>query len=154
LPDVKNITIPIMITRHRFLLIALVAFARITAAEDKPKPEELNAAWLAEHYTKYEHRIRMRDGVRLFTRVFVPKDDSTPWPIILTRTPYALKPYGTDNFMDPSGSSFGTLAKDKFIMVAQDVRGRYGSEGTYMHVRPFNPNKGLGHHRLAGEKRA
>ena len=123
-----------MNTRHRFLLIALVAFARITAAEDKPKPEELNAAWLAEHYTKYEHRIRMRDGVRLFTRVFVPKDDSTPWPIILTRTPYALKPYGTDNFMDPSGSSFGTLA--------QDVRGRYGSEGTYMHVRPFNPNKG------------
>jgi putative CocE/NonD family hydrolase len=138
--DVKNI--PIMNTRHRFLLIGLLALARITAAEEKPKPEELNAAWLAEHYTKYEHRIRMRDGVRLFTRVFVPKDDSTPWPIILTRTPYALKPYGTDNFMDPSGSSFGTLAKDKFIMVAQDVRGRYGSEGTYMHVRPFNPNKG------------
>ena len=115
---------------------------RAVAADDKPKAEELNTAWLAEHYTKYEHRIPMRDGVRLFTRVYVPKDDSTPWPILLTRTPYALKPYGSDNFMDPAGSSFGTLAKDKFIMVAQDVRGRYASEGTYMHVRPFNPNRG------------
>ena len=83
----------------------------------------------------------MRDGVRLFTRVYVPKDDSQAWPIIITRTPYALKPYGADNYNDVSGS-FRVLAKDKFILVTQDVRGRYGSEGTYMHVRPFNPNKG------------
>ncbi len=121
-------------------------FAQTTGAppakDEKEKPPELNTAWLAEHYTKYEHRIPMRDGVRLFTRVYVPKDDSSAWPIMLTRTPYALKPYGTDNFMDPAGSSFGTLAKDKFILVTQDVRGRYGSEGAYMHVRPFNPKKG------------
>src|SRR5260221_5192187 len=83
----------------------------------------------------------MRDGVRLFTRVYAPKDDSHPWPIVLTRTPYALKPYGTDNYNDPAGS-FRTLAKDTFILVSQDVRGRYGSEGEYVHVRPFNPNKG------------
>ncbi len=102
---------------------------------------DTNSAWLAEHYTKYEHRIPMRDGVRLFTRVYVPKDESQKWPIILTRTPYALKPYGSDNYTDPSGS-FLTLAKDRFILVTQDVRGRYGSEGIYMHVRPFNPNKG------------
>ena len=124
------------------LLLGVFATLRVVAEDDKAKPEELNTAWLAEHYTKYEHRIPMRDGVRLFTRVYVPKDDSTPWPIILSRTPYALKPYGSDNFMDPAGSSFGTLAKDKFIMVSQDVRGRYASEGTYVHVRPFNPNKG------------
>jgi putative CocE/NonD family hydrolase len=103
--------------------------------------EDTNATWLAEHYTKYEHRIVMRDGVRLFTRVYVPKDDSQAWPIILTRTPYALKPYGTGNYNDPAGS-IRTLAKDKFILVTQDVRGRYGSEGEYMHVRPFNPKKG------------
>jgi hypothetical protein len=102
---------------------------------------DTNAAWLAEHYTKYEHRIPMRDGVRLFTRVYVPKDDSQPWPIILTRTPYALKPYGAGNYNDVGGS-FRVLAGDKNILVTQDVRGRYGSEGTYMHVRPFNPNKG------------
>jgi len=122
--------------------LILFATMQIVAADEKEKPPELNLAWLAEHYTKYEHRIPMRDGVRLFTRVFVPKDDSSPWPIVLSRTPYALKPYGTDNFMDPAGSSFGTLAKDNFILVAQYVRGRYGSEGTFMHVRPFQPNKG------------
>ena len=55
-----------------------------------------NAAWLAENYTKYEYRIPMRDGIRLHTRVYVPKDDSQPWPIILNRTPYAVKPYGAD----------------------------------------------------------
>jgi putative CocE/NonD family hydrolase len=103
--------------------------------------QDTNAAWLAERYTKYEHRIPMRDGVRLFTRVYVPKDDSQAWPILLTRTPYALKPYGDDNYSNPKGS-FETLAKDRFILVTQDVRGRYGSEGDYEHVRPYNPHKG------------
>jgi putative CocE/NonD family hydrolase len=103
--------------------------------------ESTNAAWFAEHYTKYEYRAPMRDGVHLFTRVYVPKEDSQPWPILLSRTPYALKPYGSDNYTDPIGSFFA-LAKDKFILVTQDVRGRYGSEGEYVHVRPFNPNKG------------
>jgi hypothetical protein len=111
---------------------------RSLAANQKEDP---NAAWLAEHYTKFEHRIPMRDGVKLFTRVYVPKDDSTNYPVLLTRTPYAVKPYGIDNYNDPGGS-FATLAKDRFIMVSQDVRGRYGSEGTYVHMRPFNPNKG------------
>jgi putative CocE/NonD family hydrolase len=83
----------------------------------------------------------MRDGVRLFTRVYAPKDDAQPWPILLTRTPYALKPYGADNYNGPTGS-FRTLAEDRFILVTQDVRGRYGSEGDYMHMRPFNPAKG------------
>jgi len=111
------------------------------AAPGPDPPADTNAVWLAEHYTKYEHRIAMRDGVRLFTRVYVPKDDAQPWPILLTRTPYALKPYGADNYTDPSGS-FRTFATNKFILVTQDVRGRYGSEGEYMHVRPFHPNKG------------
>ncbi len=104
---------------------------------------DTNAAWLAEFYTKFEHRIPMRDGVRLFTRVFVPKDDAQPWPMLLTRTPYALKPYGVDNYNDPVGT-FRVLARDKFILVSQDVRGRYGSEGEFVHVRPFRPNKAPG----------
>jgi len=123
-----------------FLTLAIISVALRALGADE-KPADTNATWLAEHYTKYEHRIPMRDGVRLFTRVYVPKDDSHPWPIILTRTPYALKPYGTDNYTDPSGS-FRTLAKDGFILVTQDVRGRFGSEGEYVHVRPFNPGKG------------
>ena len=118
-------------------VLVSVALHRTLGAEPSG---DTNAVWLAEHYTKYEHRIPMRDGVRLFTRVYVPKDDSQTWPVIITRTPYALKPYGADNYNDVSGS-FRTLANDKFIFVTQDVRGRYGSEGEYMHVRPFNPNK-------------
>jgi hypothetical protein len=118
-----------------FLLAALMAIHLPGLAQDT------NAAWLAEHYTKYEHLIPMRDGVRLFTRVYVPKDESEAWPILLTRTPYALKPYGDGNYSDPSGS-FGTFARDQFILVTQDVRGRYGSEGQYEHVRPFRPDKG------------
>src|SRR6266704_2606960 len=117
----------------RCLVIGLLLVsgrARAADARADDKAGDTNAVWLAEHYTKYEHRIPMRDGVRLFTRVYVPKDDSQRWPIILTRTPYALKPYGVDNYNDPSGS-FRTLARDNFILVTQDV-----------HVRPFNPKKG------------
>ncbi len=122
----------------RLVVLTLGLCSLDLVAEDKPT--DADAAWLAEHYTKYEHRIPMRDGVRLFTRVYVPKDDSQAWPILLTRTPYGLKPYGSDNYTDPSGS-FETFAHDKFILVTQDVRGRHGSEGEFMDVRPFNPKK-------------
>src|SRR5581483_6467459 len=123
------------------VVFRLLLLAGLPAAGFPTIAQDTNAAWLAEHYTKYEHRIPMRDGIKLFTRVYVPKDESQQWPILLTRTPYALKPYGDANYNDPSGS-FGTFAKDQFILVTQDVRGRYGSEGQYEHVRPFNPNKG------------
>ena len=121
------------------LLSAALCLTSLTSLGDTPA--DPNAAWLAEHYTKYEHRIPMRDGVRLFTRVYVPKDDATTYPILLTRTPYTVKPYGVDNYNDPDGT-FAALAKDRFIMVSQDVRGRFGSEGTFVHMRPFQPNKG------------
>ena len=79
-----------------FLAVVCLPGALGAAPRDN-KPADTNAVWLAEHYTKYEHRLAMRDGVRLFTRVYVPKDDAKAWPILLTRTPYALKPYGADN---------------------------------------------------------
>lgn len=135
------------------LLVGLAGFAALGSLQARPsyvdgseqlraedKPASDTVQWLAEHYVKYEHRIPMRDGVRLFTRVYVPKDDSTNYPIVLTRTPYAIKPYGSDNFQKPGGS-FEALAKDRFILVSQDVRGRFGSEGEYVHVRPHRPNK-------------
>src|SRR5882672_10354119 len=52
---------------------------------------------IREYYTKYEYRIRMRDGAALFTAVYVPKDTSRAYPILLTRTPYSVAPYGVDN---------------------------------------------------------
>ena len=119
----------------------LLAFLALVPGPLRAAEEKATAAWLAEHYVKFEFRIPMRDGVRLFTCAYAPKDDSQTWPILLTRTPYALKPYGADNYGQPSGS-FESFARDKFILVTQDVRGRYGSEGQYVHVRPFNPEKG------------
>ena len=107
------------------------------------EPMNAGAQWMAQRYTKYEYRIPMRDGVKLFTQIFVPKDDAHPWPILLSRTPYALKPYGVDNYPDAEGS-FRVLAEDGFIFARQDVRGRYGSEGTFVHMRPYKPNKGPG----------
>ncbi len=120
---------------------AALAFLFLLAATGIQKAHGADSAWLAEHYTKYEYRIPMRDGIRLFTHVYVPKDDAQTWPILLTRTPYSLKPYGADNYNDASGS-FGAFAKDTFILVSQDVRGRNGSEGEFMEVRPYNPSKG------------
>src|SRR6186997_2409277 len=92
--------------RLTFLTLALVCASRAASFIDTAATADLaatNSAWLAEHYTKFEYRIPMRDGIRLYTRVYTPKDDSQAWPIILTRTPYALKPYGTGNFNDPAG---------------------------------------------------
>ncbi len=128
--------------RQGWLLgIAAIAWLFSATLRAQDKKDATDAAWMAEHYTKYEFRIPMRDGVRLATRVFVPKDDATNYPIVLTRTPYALKPYGPDRYTDPSGS-FESLARDGFVLATQDVRGRFGSEGTFVHVRPFLPAKG------------
>ncbi len=96
--------------------------------------------YIKANYTKHEYRIPMRDGVHLYTAAYLPKDTSKSYPILLLRTPYSLRPYGVDNYYKKLGPS-PEFAKDKFIFVYQDVRGRYMSEGTYVQVRPHNPNK-------------
>jgi putative CocE/NonD family hydrolase len=94
-------------------------------------------------YTKYEYRIPMRDGVRLFTAVYVPKDDSQKYPVLLTRTPYSCRPYGADQYRDSLGPS-PLFAGSGYIFVYQDVRGRWMSEGEFVNMRPHNPAKGKG----------
>lgn len=124
--------------KHILPLCALLA-AQLFAA-DLP---EANQAYLREHYTKYEHNIPMRDGVKLFVAVYAPKDNSKPYPLLLTRTPYSCKPYGVDRYPDPGGGPLKYYSADKFIFVIQDVRGRYNSEGTFVHMRPQkNPKDG------------
>jgi len=85
------------------------------------------------HYTKYDYRIPMRDGVKLFTSVYVPKDAAQPQPIMMQRTPYSVAPYGIDNYPRNLGPS-ELFTKEGFIFVYQDVRGRYLSEGTFVDV--------------------
>ena len=105
------------------------------------KAQNTDSAWIVDHYTKTEVYIPMRDGVRLFTSVYMPKDAAEQHPILMKRTPYSCAPYGANNWNKFWNSYQKAYFKEGYIMVTQDVRGRWMSEGTFMDVRPFNPNK-------------
>ena len=96
--------------------------------------------FVRSHYTKYEYRIPMRDGVRLFTAVYVPKasafaDDPGPYPFLMERTPYSVAPYGEDKYPAHLGPS-DEFERSGYIFVYQDVRGRWMSEGKFVEMRP------------------
>lgn len=98
------------------------------------------AQGVASRYTKFEYRIPMRDGVKLYTAVYVPKNKPGKMPILLERTPYSAGPYGKENF---PGSVISKLFEDAgYIVAFQDVRGRFMSEGKFIEIRPqtTNPN--------------
>jgi putative CocE/NonD family hydrolase len=88
-----------------------------------------------DHYTKHEYRIPMRDGVRLFTIVYSPKDTSQTYPFLINRTPYSVAPYRPDDYPSRIGPS-DEFEKSGYIFVFQDVRGRYMSEGKFVEMRP------------------
>jgi len=96
--------------------------------------------YVKSHYTKYEYRIPMRDGKRLFTAVYVPKDESQRYPILLDRTPYSVGPYGVDQPKGDLGPS-PLFGKQGYIFAYQDVRGRWMSEGEFVNMRPHQPVK-------------
>lgn len=101
-------------------LPSLAAFAQTTPAR--------------ERYTKHELYIPMRDGVRLFTIVYTPKDTSKIYPILLQRTPYSIGPYGADRYGIRAPAA--RYVDEGFIFAFQDVRGCYMSEGEFVNVRP------------------
>lgn len=113
--------------------LALQVYAVLAAAA------ELRAETLAEfikaHYTKYEYNISMRDEAKLFTQVFVPKDTSHAYPFLMNRTPYDVSPYGVDNYPATLGPS-EKFAREGYIFVRQDVRGRYLSQGSFVEMTP------------------
>ena len=139
-------------------LLCLLAPLEMQAQE----PAAAADGYIKSHYTKYEYRIPMRDGVRLFTSVYAPKDSAFPqpenpgdggenpggggkdrkgnaeagrWPILMDRTPYSVAPYGEDQYKKHLGPS-DELEKSGYIFVYQDVRGRYMSEGTFVEMTP------------------
>ncbi len=114
-----------------FLFLATLTFHSTAQADDV----EVKAA-----YTKTEQLIPMRDGVKLFTAIYTPKDQSQKYPIMLNRTPYSVSPYGPNAYRDALGPS-ELLQKEKFIFVYQDVRGKFMSEGEWVEVRPYKPKK-------------
>jgi putative CocE/NonD family hydrolase len=104
-----------------------------------PQQKEL-ADYITSNYTKREVSIPMRDGVKLFTSIYEPKDKSQKYPIMLSRTPYTVFPYGADKFKFSLGPD-DLFAREGYIFVYQDVRGRWMSEGEFEDVRPYIPNK-------------
>jgi hypothetical protein len=124
--------------RSRFWIVMLViAVAGTTFAQNRPDAPEFD---VKANYTKYEYRIPMRDGVHLFTAVYVPKDASHSYPFLINRTPYSVGPYGVDNYRNQLGPAV-EFDKSGYIFVMQDVRGRYMSEGTFVEMRPHIDNK-------------
>jgi putative CocE/NonD family hydrolase len=114
-------------TNFAFALASTLAWACFASAQGL---EHVKA-----NYTKYEYRIAMRDGKKLFTAVYVPKDESHTYPILLTRTPYSVAPYGADQYKGDLGPS-PAFGKEGYIFAYQDVRGRWMSEGDFVNMRP------------------
>jgi putative CocE/NonD family hydrolase len=128
--------------RLSLLLILLVTALPMLPAQQTDTPQE---NFVKSHYTKYEYRIPMRDGKKLFTAVYVPKQsafpaDSGPYPIMMDRTPYSVGPYGEDQFPAHLGPA-DEFEKSGYIFVYQDVRGRWESEGEFIEMRPHIDEK-------------
>jgi hypothetical protein len=124
---------------HLFLANCLIIFT--SQAQLSPQAAQ-DSAWVRDNYTKKELYIPMRDGVKLFTSVYLPKDATEKHPILMTRTPYSCAPYGEQKFRANLWvSHFRHYARENYIFVTQDVRGRWMSEGEFVDVRPFNPDK-------------
>jgi uncharacterized protein len=121
------------------VLVTSITFNLVPSlsAQKAPDTPEFD---VKEHYTKYEYRIPMRDGVHLFTSVYVPKDSSHTYPFLINRTPYSVGPYGVDQYRRNLGPSTD-FDKAGYIFIFQDVRGRYMSEGTFVEMRPHIDNK-------------
>jgi len=102
---------------------------------------QADSVWLVTHYAKKEVYTPTRDGIELFTTLYEPIDNSTPHPMLLNRTPYSVAPYGEGSFKSFWNTPYMEYFKDNYIIVLQDVRGRYMSEGEYMDVRPYQGDK-------------
>ncbi|GAB3926469.1 CocE/NonD family hydrolase [Mucilaginibacter myungsuensis] len=111
-----------------FTLSTVAAFAQ----RGRPSPD---AEYIKANYTKFEYQIPMRDGVKLFTSVYVPKDQTRKYPFMMDRTCYSVSPYGPDTYKTSLGPST-QFVHDGYIFVYQDVRGRYMSEGMYKEMTP------------------
>ncbi len=118
----------------------LLCFLSLPALAQTPTPPPPNT-FAKDNYTKVEHQIPMRDGKKLFTAVFIPRDASPgkKYPILMQRTPYQA-PFGPEAFPRRLGPSEFVM-QDKFIIVYQDVRGRWMSEGVFKEMTPQIPNK-------------
>ena len=123
-----------------YFLIAIIGFSFLfSCTKDVEKTPEKDT-YVTDNYTKTEVDIVMRDGIKLHTTIYSPKDKSNKYPILMQRTPYSSAPYGEGRLKTKIGPN-EHLMKDGYIIVYQDVRGRWMSEGVYDNMRAYLPNK-------------
>ena len=117
------------------LLVLIISLLKLTA-------QNKDSIWVRENYSKIERMIPMRDGIKLFTAFYIPKDTSVQHPILFNRTPYTCSPYGEDKFNPRLYESYWlNYLKEGYIIAIEDVRGKFMSEGEFIDIRPFNSNK-------------
>ena len=118
-----------LVLLHLFILSAnSLAFAQDPTAAERE-------SYIRLHYSKQEVKIKMRDGVELFTAIYAPQDTTKKYPVLIKRTPYSVAPYGADKFPASLGPS-DHFVKAGYIFVNQDVRGRFQSGGEFVQVTP------------------
>ena len=120
--------------RGRLLLLIAVASLPLSAQQPAPAGPDIKSL-----YTKSEHMIPMRDGVKLFTIVYSPKNQAERYPFMIHRTPYGSPPYGPEAYRGSLGPSID-FVREGFIFVYQDVRGKFRSEGEFTVMRPIHPS--------------
>ena len=115
-------------------LFPIILFFCFVSALAQTKPDN---TFVKKNFIKKEMYIPMRDGVKLFTSVYIPKDisKSKKYPFIMQRTCYSIAPYGENEYRAALGPN-KFLMNDQYIFVYQDVRGRYMSEGTFTNMTP------------------
>ncbi len=126
-----------MRTAPAFSVLILCTITFLHAPAQEPTALE---SYIRLHYVKQEVSIPMRDGVKLFTSIYSPRDTSKKHPLLMKRTPYSVGPYGVDKYAEKLGPS-EHFVKAGYIFVNQDVRGRFMSEGTFEQVTPHIPAK-------------
>ncbi len=118
-----------MFRRGFYILFLVLPFMPFVPSEED---------WMRQNYIKIEEYIPMRDGVKLYTSIFVPRNQKEKHPILLMRTPYSCRPYGPGKFSRYQWPSYRTAyTRANYIIVRQDVRGRWMSEGEFVDVRPY-----------------
>jgi putative CocE/NonD family hydrolase len=123
---------------RKFLLIHLCLFLFIAGWS---QTDQQDSAWIRDHYSKVEQYIPMRDGKKLFTAIYIPQDNSEKHPILMVRTPYSCAPYGKDFTARLWVTHWKYYARGNYIIVIQDVRGKWMSEGEFVDIRPFIKDK-------------
>ena len=117
-----------------------IAYFRRAYALQQGKDRGDILAYILENYTKHEYSIPMRDGIRLHTQVYTPNDSTREYPFLLQRQMYSIGNYQKNRYRY-RGMLSDEIVRDGYIFVYQDIRGRYKSEGEFVVMRPYIPDK-------------